>query len=313
MELVALRTFQAVVEEGGVLAASRKLHTVQSNVTSRIQRLEEELGISLFFRTGRSLVLAPAGRVLLDYARRLLLLERQTAAAIRGAGETTGDLRIGTSETFAFLYLPKALIALRRRHPRLTLRVHADTGAALVTEVLTHGVDCALTAGPVEHADLEYRELVVEELVQVTSRAGDARRLPAILFRDGCAYRARAIAWQRLMGHATSDVMELGTLEGILGCVAAGLGWTLLPRRVVAGSAHATRVAVHPISPALSRVSAGLVRLKAGAASPAVETLAAAIRAAGARRSRAGLRHRRIKRGAGSREESREKRHTIRG
>ena len=72
MELVALRTFQAVVEEGGILAASRKLNTVQSNVTGRIRRLEEELGAELFFRKGRGLELAPSGKVLLDYARRKL-------------------------------------------------------------------------------------------------------------------------------------------------------------------------------------------------------------------------------------------------
>ena len=71
MELVALRTFQAVVEEGGILAASRKLNTVQSNVTGRIRRLEEELGTELFFRKGRGIELAPSGRVLLDYARRI--------------------------------------------------------------------------------------------------------------------------------------------------------------------------------------------------------------------------------------------------
>ena len=105
MELVALRTFQAVVEEGGILAASRKLNTVQSNVTGRIRRLEEELGTDLFFRKGRGLELAPSGRVLLDYARRMLLLERQTSAAVRLVGESVGELRIGAMETFAALHL----------------------------------------------------------------------------------------------------------------------------------------------------------------------------------------------------------------
>ena len=64
MELIALKTFETVVEEGGILAASRKLNTVQSNVTSRIQRLEEELETKLFFRKGRGLKLAPSGKVL---------------------------------------------------------------------------------------------------------------------------------------------------------------------------------------------------------------------------------------------------------
>ncbi|RTL30314.1 MAG: LysR family transcriptional regulator, partial [Rhodocyclaceae bacterium] len=100
------------------LAASRKLNTVQSNVTGRIRRLEEELGTELFHRKGRGLELAPSGRVLLDYARRMLLLERETSAAVRQVGESAGELRIGAMETFAAVHLPRALKAVRARHPR---------------------------------------------------------------------------------------------------------------------------------------------------------------------------------------------------
>ena len=167
MELVALRTFQAVVEEGGILAASRKLNTVQSNVTGRIRRLEEELGADLFFRKGRGLELAPSGRVLLDYARRMLLLERQTSAAVRQVGESVGELRISSMETFAALHLPMALKAVRAEHPRMELRVYTDTSGVLTEKVLAHKLDCAFVAGPVVHPDLDFAELVVEELVQV--------------------------------------------------------------------------------------------------------------------------------------------------
>ena len=75
LELQSLRTFLAVVEEGGIQSASRRLNTVQSNVTTRIKRLEEELGTSLFHRKGRGLTLAPPGRVLLEYARKMSALE----------------------------------------------------------------------------------------------------------------------------------------------------------------------------------------------------------------------------------------------
>ena len=72
--------------------------------------------------------------------------------------------------------------------------------------------------------------------MQVHAAGTDPVLLPLILFREGCAYRTRAIAWQRAQGHAVSDAMEFGTLEGILGCIAVGLGWTLMPRRVVGQS-----------------------------------------------------------------------------
>lgn len=279
MELVALRTFQAVVEEGGILAASRKLNTVQSNVTGRIQKLEEELGTELFFRKGRGLELAPSGRVLLDYTRRLLMLERQTAAAVRQVGESVGELRIGAMETFAALHLPRALKALRASHPGLELRVFTDTSAALTDKVLHHKLDCALIAGPVIHPELQFDELIVEELVQVHAAGSDPLRLPLILFREGCAYRSRALAWQRSQGHVQGEAMEFGTLEGILGCIAVGLGWTLMPRRVVEQSAHAADLVIERVPAEIGRVPTGMISRRDAPPLAALKTLAAALAA----------------------------------
>lgn len=280
MELIALRTFEAVVEEGGILAASRKLNTVQSNVTSRIRRLEEELGAELFFRKGRGLELAPSGRVLLDYARRMLLLERETSTAVKQAGECAGELRIGAMETFAAVHLPPALKSVREAHPRVDLRVSTDTTANLTERVLAHKLDCAFVAGPVVHPELDFEELAVEQLVQVHAKGADPVLQPLILFREGCAYRARALAWQRAIGHATADAMEFGTLEGILGCVAVGLGWTLMPRRVVEQSAHAADLVIETVPDDIGRVPTGMIRLKNGRPMAAVKTLSEAVAAA---------------------------------
>ena len=280
MELVALRTFQAVVEEGGILAAARKLNTVQSNVTGRIRRLEEELGADLFFRKGRGLELAPSGRVLLDYARRMLLLERQTSAAVRQVGESVGELRIGSMETFAALHLPIALKAVRAEHPRMELRVYTETSGVLTEKVLTHKLDCAFVAGPVVHPDLAFDELVVEELVQVCAVGASPVLQPLILFREGCAYRSRAIAWQRATGHAVADAMEFGTLEGILGCVAVGLGWTLMPRRVVEQSPHAADLVIETVPDDIGRVPTGMIYLRDAPPLLALKTLGAAVASA---------------------------------
>ena len=277
MELVALRTFQAVVEEGGILAASRKLNTVQSNVTTRIRRLEEELGAELFFRKGRGLELAPPGRVLLDYTRRMLMLERQTTAAVRQVGESTGELRIGAMETFAALHLPRALKAVRASHPGMELRVFTDTSAALADKVRQHKLDCAFIAGPVVDSDLRFEELVVEELVQVHAAGSDPLQQPLILFREGCAYRARALAWQRSQGHTLTDAMEFGTLEGILGCVSVGLGWTLMPRRVVEQSLHVDDLVVETVPPEIARVPTGMISLCEAPPLAALKTLAMAL------------------------------------
>ena len=277
MELVGLRTFQAVVEEGGVMAAAKKLNTVQSNVTNRIRRLEEELGSELFFRRGRRLELAPSGRVLLEYAEKMLHLAQVTSVAVRQVGESCGELRVGSMETFAALHLPTALKAVRARHPGLELRLGTDTTAGLIDRVLAHKLDCAFVAGPISHPGLIAETLIVEDLVQVCARGADPQQLPVILFREGCAYRARALAWQRANGLPNIEVMDLGTLEGILGCVAVGLGWTLIPRRVVQQSVHVDELQVSEVPVDIAEVPTVMIRPADGLPLPALDTLRAAV------------------------------------
>lgn len=279
MDLQSLRTFVAVTEEGGILAASRHLDTVQSNVTARIQRLERELGTELFYRQGRGLTLAPSGRVLLGYARQILELESQAGQAVRQVGGQSGELRIGAMETFAALRLPAMLGQLREAHPLLSIRVQTETSQVLTRQLIDHEIDCALVGGPVDHPDLVATEVAAEELVLVLARNDESNSAPLILFREGCAYRARALAWQRSLGHQVDEVMEFGTLDGILGCVAAGLGRTLMPRRVVDNSHYQPQLRVQPIDPALAKVPTVLIRHRQALPMPALDTLRDAIQA----------------------------------
>ena len=260
MEMQALRTFQAVVEEGGIISASRKLNTVQSNVTSRIKRLEDELGAKLFHRKGRGLELAPPGKVLLSYARQLIQLERQAEAAVREAGENTGEMRIGSMETYAAFRLPQVLKEVRSTHGSLTLHVETDTSAALIEAVLNLKLDCAFAAGPIDHPDLAVKEIQRERLVLAKQK--DASALPdaLILFRQGCAYRERALAWQRERGNQLAEIMELGTLDGILGCVAMGLGCTLVPEWVVRNHIYAPQLTTESVPAHIGEVTTLLIR-----------------------------------------------------
>ena len=103
---------------------------------------------------------------------------------------------------------------------------------------------------------------------------------PLILFREGCAYRTRALAWQRTTGHAVADAMEFGTLEGILGCVAIGLGWTLMPRRVVEQSPHVNDLLITTLPSEIAQVPTGMIRLREAPPMRALQLLGNAITAA---------------------------------
>lgn len=279
MELISLRTFEAVVEEGGVLSASRKLNTVQSNVTARIKRLEEELGVELFYRKGRGLELAPAGRVLLNYSRQLLQLEANACAAVRQVGEQSGELRLGTMETFAALHLPAALKALRQTHPGIDLRIYTETSAALIDQVLDHKLDCAFVGGAVEHPDLQVVEIQQVELVKVSSRQAGEDLTRLVLFHEGCAYRSRVLAWQQECGQQNTEIMEMGTLDGILGCVAVGLGSTLLPRWAVEQSRYREDLLIEALPERLALMPLVMVRRVDSVPLKVLDTLVAVAKA----------------------------------
>jgi len=272
VELSALETLRAVVEHGGVRPAAERLHTVQSNVTARIKRLEQELGVPLFAKRGRRLEPTPGGKVLLEYAERMLLLERQATQAVRQAGNTAGELRLGANETFVALNLPSLLSDMQRHHPGVEVKLTLATSAQLVQEVLAYRLDCAFVGGPVDHPELEADEIYRDELVLVDTPDGvSADRL--VVFPEGCAYRARAEQWQRNQGRPTRPLLEFGTLDGILGCVAAGLGVTLMPREAVQRSPHRDRLRLRRLPPDQADAPILLVRRVDGYPLAAIETV----------------------------------------
>ncbi len=113
MDLVELQIFKTVAELGGITKAAAALHRVQSNVTTRVQQLEERLGTKLFHRQGRKLLLSSEGKVLLAYADRLLRLASEAHAALKGHGPH-GVFRLGTLESTAATRLPPVLARYHR-------------------------------------------------------------------------------------------------------------------------------------------------------------------------------------------------------
>lgn len=274
MELSDLQTFAAVARTGGITRAAEELNTVQSNVTQRVKAIEAELGTPLFERHSRGMTLTGAGKRLLPYAQRMAALMREAVLTARDDGEPKGPLSIGSMETTAAVRLPSLLADFHRRFPEVRLSLRTATTAELIGAVLDGSVDGAFVAGPVEHADLVATPAFREELVLVSAprwksiaelRAGTPEAGPtALVFRAGCTYRHRLEQMMTEFGWPLAARFELGTLDGMIGCVAAGMGLTLLPRTVVERSGMNGRVSVHPLGPAYARVETLFVHRRAG-------------------------------------------------
>ena len=291
MELSDLKTFAAVARCGGITRAAGELKTVQSNVTNRIRALETEIGTPLFERHARGMTLTDAGRRLLPYADRLNALSNEALAAARDDGVAKGPLAIGSMETTAAVRLPPLLAQFHQRHPEVQLSLRTGPTALLAEAVIANALDGAFVAGPIDHPDLMSTVAFNEELVLLTARrwktlaalrAGTPASGPTILvFRTGCSYRQRLEQLMSELGWPTAARLEFGTLDGIIGCVAADMGVTLLPRAVAERSDQARIVRMHTLNGPRRRVETLFIRRRAAHEGTALRSFLACLKSNG--------------------------------
>lgn len=241
MESRHLKTFRAVASSLSFTRTSAELGYAQSSITAHIQALEKELGVPLFDRLGRRVMLTEAGKRLSEYAGRLVNLEEEARAVVAGDGRPSGTLSIGAAETHCTYRLPPVLSEFRARYPDVRLILRPSRSGALDDELersLNEGsVDLAFVMEePVESANLIVEPLVAEPALIVAPPNHPLARLSAVgqqdlageavlLTEEGCAYR-------RLFESTTKDVasnvgpttLEFSSVEAVKQCCVAGTG-----------------------------------------------------------------------------------------
>jgi len=254
MELSDLHVFRTVVEAGGVLRAADRLHRVPSNVTTRIRKLEADLGVTLFLREGRRLRISPTGRVLLAYAERLLALAEEARDALHD-DQPRGTLRLGSMESTAAGRLPGPLSLFHQRHPNVAVELHTGSTGPLTTQVLAGELDAALVIDPASDPRLDSLLAFTEELVIIAAsdhppiRAPrDVRNRTLLAFHHGCSHRQRLEEWFAQGGQPPERLVELASYHAILGCAVAGMGVALVPRSVLGTFGESVRLSIHPLT-----------------------------------------------------------------
>jgi LysR family transcriptional regulator, cell division regulator len=267
MDATDLRVFESVARHGSMSRAAAELHTVQSNVTARVRALEEDLGVQLFQRHARGVKLTSAGRRMLPFAGRISKLLADARSAARDDGTPSGILEIGTMETTAALRLPSVLANFTKAYPKVRPIITTGTTSGLIEDVVECRLEGAFVAGPVEHPEIVQEAAFREELVLVTSRSirspeelSRVEDLKTIVFRAGFSFRRRLDTLMTDLGLLVAQPMECGSIDAIIGCVAASIGVTLLPKGVVAAAWRDGRVAVHELAPKYSEVQTVFIR-----------------------------------------------------
>jgi DNA-binding transcriptional LysR family regulator len=278
MELRHLKIFCAIADCGSFTAAAEKVCTVQSNITMRVRELELELGQQLFIRQKNGVVLTSTGETFLGYARRILHLVDESRSALSDTSTPAGHLRLGSMETTAAIRLPQVLTRYRSRYPQVRMSLLTGTTAELIKAVEAHRLDGAFVGGFHYNGVLSQEAVFQEELVLLSS--SEFGSLPALMhampqqtvlvFRSGCFYRSTLEHWLYEMGLVPNQAMELGTLDGILSCVAAGMGVTLLPRTVVEQHSLSKEIRCHTLPPDVANVKTVFIRRNDGIVMPAL-------------------------------------------
>ncbi|MCE2627278.1 LysR family transcriptional regulator NmoR [Pseudomonas aeruginosa] len=241
MDLSSLEIFRAVAHEASVTRAAQQLQRAQSNVTTRIRQLEEDLGVELFLRDGKRMSLTERGSEFLAYAEQLLALADEARQSMHPA-EPGGRLRLGSMESTAASRLPALLASYHKACPRVALEVSTGTSRALFDGVRARRLDCALVAGGpgggggLDGSGLRGEPLFREELLMILPAehppvhdVAEVRLRTLAGFARGCTYRQLA---EDSLGTPLT-VQEVGSYHAILACVAAGACVGVLPRSVL--------------------------------------------------------------------------------
>ncbi|EOU1355230.1 LysR family transcriptional regulator NmoR [Pseudomonas aeruginosa] len=241
MDLSSLEIFRAVAHEASVTRAAQQLQRAQSNVTTRIRQLEEDLGVELFLRDGKRMSLTERGSEFLAYAEQLLALADEARQSMHPA-EPGGRLRLGSMESTAASRLPALLASYHKACPRVALEVSTGTSRALFDGVRARRLDCALVAagpgwaGELDGSGLRGEPLFREELLMILPAehppvhdVAEVRLRTLAGFARGCTYRQLA---EDSLGTPLT-VQEVGSYHAILACVAAGACVGVLPRSVL--------------------------------------------------------------------------------
>lgn len=255
MELYQLKTFNMVAEEGNLTRAARRLHASQPAVSAHIKSLEDELGISLFLRTPKGMVLTIAGQKLKRHANRILESVKEMAGeAERMRGVLQGELRIGINAEPETLRISELFSRMRNLHPDL----HLHLLQAMTGEVLNKLEEGELDAGFMYGENtsekiwtLELRKLCLvvagptswrEELSVAT--AAHLGNFPWITTPADCPFHGVAMDFFKRHGLSPQEVAVVDQ-EGIIrSMIKAGAGISLLLEEEVCESATGEGLAV---------------------------------------------------------------------
>ncbi|APX00421.1 MULTISPECIES: LysR family transcriptional regulator [unclassified Arthrobacter] len=265
MEISQLEIFLAVAETGSITKAATKLLRAPSNVSTRIQQLERELGVKLLVRDKRQSSLSADGELFRDHAQKIIDLVND-AKAFTAQGEPRGKFRLGALESTAAVRIPPILASFHLHYPAVDVELEAASSGVLFDHLLNGQLTAAFSDGKPAVPALTGIRAFAEDLViltpQTVTEIDDdfkASHPTAFMFGTICSYRQRFEDWLDFQGIVPGRIVEISSYYSMLACVAAGGGICMMPKSLLETLPGASKVNAHVIPGKLGRAETWLM------------------------------------------------------
>lgn len=289
-----LRYAVAVADEGHFGRAARVCFVSQPALSTQIRELEAKLGVQLFERTTRGVLVTDAGAEVVERARRILReVDDLCEAAADAGGDLGGSLRLGVIPTIAPYVLPAAVPLIEAAQPGVELYLREDRTETLVAQLQAGDLDLLLLALPLNRPGIEELALYDEPFLLAVPEHHPLASAPScavadlagerlVLLEEGHCLRDQALAVCDLAGPGGLGEVQGTSLSTVVQMVGSGLGVTLLPASAVERDVHPDeRVVLRHLGPTPPSRTVGLAWRASSARGPAYHRLGGAIAAAG--------------------------------
>jgi DNA-binding transcriptional LysR family regulator len=249
--------FLSVARCGSITKAANRLNMVQSNVTARIKKLEDALGVTLLRRHARGVKLSSGGEAVLPMAIRLDAVLNDLGYAFgRGKPAKGASLRVGAIETVAAVQLPGLVSRFLEKSPHVDVSVHVGSSSTLVDQVKRSELDAAFVSRSFELPGLREQQVFTDKLVVLAPEKVKGRNdlfavnrngLKLLVQRLGCSYTERLLSFLETRKVRPERIMEMGTLEGVIGFVEAGVGIAAMPESFISPISRGRKVVMLPL------------------------------------------------------------------
>jgi len=240
MDLFQLETFLSVAQTGSFSAAAKVVHRTQPAVSQLVRRLEEEVGEPLFDRSSRDGMLTDAGRVLQEYAQKMLNLRREARASLQELRQFQRGTLVLAANEFTSLYLLRVLEDFRRFCPMIKIAVQRSLASSISEQILDHTAEIGVLSFRPEDSSLQSVVVYRDELVFVVPPSHPLAKTKSVNIRQLGAesfiahnvvspYRLKVLEAFKRHKTPLNIGVEMPTIEAIKRFVAAGNGVALVP------------------------------------------------------------------------------------